>query len=230
MDIISFLIKLITHPREIIESIPTIYSYILLFFIIFAESGFLFGFFLPGDALLFTVGFLASLSYNNPGTVEILNIGIVIPLLLLAAVLGDNLGYYTGKKYGVKLFKSEDNFIFKKRHLEVAKKYYDKRGNFAIVLARFVPAVRTFAPIVAGMVGMDRKLFMKYNFIGGFIWVVGLTLLGFYTGALLDKWNVDIDKILLPFIAVIVLASFGLGYLESRHAKKEHLDLPEVAI
>lgn len=229
MEIINLIIKSILHPQEILETIPKLYSYILLFLIIFAESGFLFGFFLSGDSLLFIAGFLASVMHSQTNA-PILDIWVILPLMVVAAILGDNLGYYTGHKYGKKLFEREDSIIFKKRYLQAAQKYYDKRGHTAIILARFIPAVRTFAPIVAGMVGMDRKVFMKYNFIGGLLWVLSITLLGYFAGGTLKANGIDIEKYILPVVIIIVIISFVMAYFESKHLKHENIDVPEFTV
>jgi len=144
--------------------------------IIFAESGLFFGFFLPGDSLLFTAGLLASQGYFN------------FPLLLIftftAAVLGDNVGYWFGHQVGPKIFAREDSLLFKKHHLIAAQKFYEKNGAKTIVLARFVPFIRTFAPIVAGAAQMHYSTFVIYNFLGGFLWTVGLSSLGYFLGNL----------------------------------------------
>ena len=141
-------------------------GYAGMFFIIFAESGLFFGFFFPGDSLLFTAGFLASQGFLN-----------IIPLATLtfvAAILGDNVGYAFGKKVGVKIFKREDSLLFHKDHLIKAQQFYAKYGGKTIVLARFIPIVRTFAPIVAGAGEMKYSQFLFYNFIGGTIWGLGM--------------------------------------------------------
>ena len=144
--------------------------------IVFAESGLFFGFFLPGDSLLFTAGLLASQGYFN-----------FITLLLVtfpAAVLGDNVGYWFGHQVGPKIFAREDSLLFKKHHLLAAKKFYEKHGPKTILLARFAPFVRTFAPIVAGAAQMHYPTFMVYNLVGGLLWTVGLSSLGFFLGNL----------------------------------------------
>lgn len=145
-----------------------------VFGIVFAESGLLIGFFLPGDSLLFTAGLLAAQGF------------FPIPLLVIgcfiAAVLGDSVGYYMGHKYGRKLFNREESILFHKDHLIKAEAFYKKHGGKTIVLARFMPVIRTFAPIVAGMGSMNYATFLIYNLFGGFLWAVGLTLLGYYLG------------------------------------------------
>lgn len=163
--------------------------------IIFAESGLFFGFFFPGDSLLFTAGLLASQSLLP-----------FWPLLIgtfLAAVLGDNVGYAFGKRVGPKLFSKEDSWLFKRSYVEKSQSFFDKHGKRAIILARFIPIVRTFTPILAGVGRMDYKTFFTYNVIGGFVWVVGMVLGGYWFGRLIP----DPDKYLLPVILFIIVAS-----------------------
>src|SRR3989338_3758972 len=142
-------------------------GYAGLFAIIFAESGLLIDFFLPGDSLLFVAGFLASQGYFN--------IWLLAAVCLLGAVLGDSVGYAIGKKMGPRLFRREDSLLFHKDNLNRAKTFYDRHGGLTIVLARFLPVIRTFAPILAGVGLMRYPLFFFYNIIGGILWVLGLT-------------------------------------------------------
>ncbi|MBD2597531.1 VTT domain-containing protein [Nostoc spongiaeforme FACHB-130] len=178
---------------ELIKSI----GYFGVWAIIFAESGLLIGFFLPGDSLLFTAGFVASQ--------HLLNIWILIIGAFICAVLGDNIGYATGHRFGRKLFQKEDSLFFHKKHVVKTQRFYQKHGKKTIVLARFVPIVRTFAPIVAGLGAMHYQTFMFYNLIGGFFWTVGMTLLGFFLGKTLPAEQVD--KYLLPIIGIIIVIS-----------------------
>lgn len=170
-------------------------GYIGLFAIVFAESGLFFGFFLPGDSLLFTAGFLASQDF--------LNIFILVPLVFVAAVLGDNAGYAFGRHFGPKIFKREDSFFFHRDHIRRAETFYENHGPKAIVLARFMPVVRTFAPIVAGVGKMHYPTFFFYNIVGGVLWGIGLPLLGYFLGSVIP----GIDQYLLPIIIVIIVAS-----------------------
>lgn len=169
-------------------------AYIVLLFIVFAESGLFVGFFLPGDSLLFATGVLASKG--------IFNIYLLCIAYSFAAILGDSFGYAFGRKAGEKLFKKEDGRLFKKDHLLKAQAYYEKHGKMTIILARFTPIVRTFAPIVAGIGKMEYKTFIKYNIVGGILWGTGMTLAGYFLGKAFD-----IDTYLLPIVAVIVLIS-----------------------
>jgi membrane-associated protein len=170
-------------------------GYAGIFAIVFAESGLLIGFFLPGDSLLFAAGFLASQGFFN--------IAVLCTITFIAAVLGDNVGYHFGKKAGPRLFKKEDSFVFNKKHIERSKAFYEKHGGKAIVLARFIPVVRTFAPIIAGVGHMRYRRFLVFNILGALVWAVGVTLLGYYLG----KSIPDIDHYLIPIAGVIIVIS-----------------------
>lgn len=174
--------------------IPTI-GYFGIFAIIFAESGLFIGFFLPGDSLLFTAGFLASQ--------KIFNIYFLVFGCFAAAVLGDSVGYTFGQKIGKKLFKKEDSIFFHKDHLRKARVFYEKHGKKTIILARFLPIIRTFAPIVAGIGDMNYFSFLSFNIIGGILWAIGLTLSGFFLGRLIP----DVDRYLIPIIIGIIILS-----------------------
>jgi membrane-associated protein len=170
-------------------------GYVGLFAIVFAESGLFFGFFLPGDSLLLTAGLLASRG--------ILNIAILIPILFIAAVLGDSVGYWFGAKTGPLIFRREESLLFKPKNLLAAKAFYDKHGGKTITLARFMPFIRTFAPIVAGAVEMEYRRFLFFNFLGGVAWAIGMTFLGYYLGSALGHVE-GIDK----YFTLLVLAFF----------------------
>jgi len=172
-----------------------------IFAIVFIESGLLVGFFLPGDSLLFTAGFLAS---QDLLPIVWLVIGVVI-----MAILGDQVGYLLGKRYGRKLFSKPDSRFFKQEYLHQAENFSKKYGPIAIVLARFTPVVRTFAPVVAGVGNMNYATFVTYNIIGGVLWGAGLTLLGYVLGSKIP----NIDRYLLPVIAIIILLSILPGIL-----------------
>lgn len=184
-------------------------GYLGLFGIIFAETGLLFGFFLPGDSLLFTAGLLASEGY--------LNIYLLIIILIFGAVIGDSVGYSIGKKLGPKVFTKEKSLLFNKNHVTKAKIFFDKHGPKTIILARFVPIVRTFAPTLAGAGGMHYIKFITYNIFGGLLWVLVMTLLGYFLGMTID----NIDKYVLPIIGGIILLSL-MPYI------KELISNPEV--
>lgn len=170
-------------------------GYLGVFGVVFAESGLLIGFFLPGDSLLFTAGFLAAQGFFN--------IWILIGLVFIGAVLGDNIGYAFGYRIGPKIFKREDSIFFHKDILEKARIFYEKHGAKTIVLARFMPGIRTFAPILAGVGKMNYKTFFYYNMLGGFLWGIGLPWFGYFLGNTIP----DIDKYLLPIIILIIALS-----------------------
>ena len=184
----------IFHGEGLITLIKSV-GYVGIFAIIFAESGILIGAFLPGDSLLFTAGFLASQNF--------LNIWILIPTLFIAAVLGDNVGYTFGRKVGPKIFKKKDSLLFHQNNLIKAEIFYEKHGPITVMLARWMPFIRTFAPIVAGVGKMNYKTFFSYNVLGGFLWTASLPLAGYYLGQFIP----DIDKYLLPIIGVIIFIS-----------------------
>ncbi len=182
------------------EFIATI-GYVGIFAIVFAESGLLIGFFLPGDSLLFTAGVIAG-SENLQETLGLE--GFSYPILaigcFIAAVAGDSVGYWFGNRVGRRLFQREDSRFFKKKYLYQSEALYEKHGGKIIVIARFMPFVRTFAPIVAGIGTMHYRRFLAYNFFGGLLWGVGVTSLGYFAGEAADAY-------LLPLIALIVLVS-----------------------
>ena len=173
--------------------------------VIFAESGLLIGFFLPGDSLLFTAGALYATGIL-PGNVPI-NIHFFVILLFIAAVLGDSVGYWFGRKAGPRIFKKPDARIFKQAHIQNAQNFYEKHGGKTIVMARFVPIVRTFAPIVAGAGKMGYRRFLGFNLIGGCLWTFGITYLGYFAGKALIAAGIEIDSVILPIIALIILIS-----------------------
>lgn len=202
-------------PKHLIET----FSYIGLFAIIFAESGLLFGFFLPGDSLLFTAGLFAAKGE--------LDLPIILVGCFIAAVTGDQVGYAFGKNVGPKLFRRPDSRFFKKEYVEKAQSYFDRYGVKTIVLARFIPIVRTFAPIVAGVSHMHYRTFVTFNIIGGLLWAVGVTLVGYSLGEVIGE---DIDTYLLPIIAGIILLSVTPPAIEilreRRKAKARKADAP----
>jgi membrane-associated protein len=151
-------------------------GFYVVLFVIFAETGLFFGFFLPGDYLLFLAGMFVA-----TGRLDV-NIYVLILGLVIAAISGNFTGYWFGKKTGPMLYKRKDTFFFKKKYLLLAERYYRKQGAFALIMGRFVPIVRTFAPIFAGVVKLDIKKFALYNIVGAVIWITSLTLLGYFLG------------------------------------------------
>ncbi len=166
--------------------------------VVFAESGLLIGFFLPGDSLLFMSGFLV-----QQGTF-LIGIHAFVALLFIAAVLGDNVGYSFGHKVGRKLFERPNSKFFKKKYLMQAESFFEKHGPIAIVLARFVPVVRTFTPIIAGVSKMHYRTFFIFNIIGGLLWTAGFTYLGFFVGKKLQEMGVNIEIIAIVIVLVSV--------------------------
>ncbi len=182
------------------------FGYLGIVAIIFAESGLFFGFFLPGDSLLFTAGVVASGALlPGPDGQPLFNIWLLAGLCFLAAVSGDSVGYWFGKKIGPRIFSKEDSLLFHKSHILKAQAFYEKHGGKTIILARFLPVVRTFAPIVAGVGRMKYTTFLAYNLVGGFVWSIGLTFLGYLLGNAIPPE--EIDKYLLPLIGLIILIS-----------------------
>lgn len=171
------------------------FGYLGIFTIVFLESGLLVGFFFPGDSLLFTAGFLASQGF--------LDITILIIGCFIFAVLGDTIGYLIGSRLGPRLFTRENSLLFNKKHLERAQRFYDKHGGKTIILARFIPVIRAFAPVVAGAGKMNYKRFVAFNLIGGILWAIGVTSAGYYLGNLIP----DVDKYLLPIVGGIIFIS-----------------------
>ena len=166
-----------------------------IFVIIFVESGLLVGFFLPGDSLLLTAGLLASQGYFG--------IGYLLIGSTIGAILGDSTGYYLGRRFGRQIFNRKESVLFHRDNLVRAERFYTTYGPLTIVLARFVPFVRSFAPILAGIGQMPYRKFLGYNIFGGLLWVLSLGLLGFYLGSTVP----NIDRIILPIIGVIVVVS-----------------------
>lgn len=164
--------------------------------IVFAESGLFFGFFLPGDSLLFTAGILASQGY--------LNIYWLLLLTFIGAVIGDNVGYAFGRKYGEKIWNRQNSFFFNIKYRERTEAFYKKHGRKTIIIARFTPIVRTFAPIMAGVGKMDYKIFFTYNLVGGFIWTFTIILLGYFLGQNIPS----IGKYAAPLVVAIIILSF----------------------
>ena len=191
---------------------------VIVALIIFAENGLLIGFFFPGDSVLFTIGFLV----QGTNTFKLdFNIHFVVLVLFLAATLGSSVGYIIGRKIGPKLFKRPDSLLFRQENVIKAQEFYDKNGGKTIIIARFVPIVRTFVPLIAGIAKMEYKTFMLFNFIGGFLWTAGITYLGFFLGEVLRSLGVDVDLIILPVIAIIVTVSVAPALYQLLKTKKQ---------
>lgn len=202
-----------TDLPTLIQSI----GYLGVWGIVFAESGLLIGFFLPGDSLLFTAGFLASQN--------LLNVWLLIAGAAICAIAGDSVGYVTGHRFGRRLFRREDSRFFHRNHLLKAQAFYERYGGKAIILARFMPIIRTFAPITAGIGKMHYPTFFRYNMIGGISWTVGLTLLGYFLGSMIP----NVDRYFLPIVLAIIVLSilpsaFHLWKEKQRSPRKESAD------
>ncbi len=204
MESIRDFIHFITDVRGLVST----GGYIALAIIVFAETGLMIGFFLPGDSLLVTAGLFAAKGD--------LNIVFLNALLMVCAITGDAVGYYTGKKLGPALFRKEDSLLFKKKHLIAAQEFYERHGGKTIIIARFVPIIRTFAPIVAGMANMTYRKFALFNIVGGVSWVFSMTM----TGYILLKLIPNAEKHIHIIIVVVILISFIPAVIEFLRARK----------
>ena len=189
-------------------------GYTGVFGIIFAESGIVFCFFLPGDSLLFTTGFLASQNY--------LNIWMLCIGAFLAAFFGNLLGYEFGRRVGLKIFSKGDTRFLKLKHLRMTETFFMQHGAMAVILARFLPIIRTFTPFLAGMARMPFNTFVRHSAIGALLWAVGLPVLGFFFGKLIPPDH--IDTYLLPIIVLIIVVSMIPSVLHMRKMRHDHND------
>jgi membrane-associated protein len=198
-DIIDLLKELMNAEK--LAHLVTLYGGLyLVAFIIFAETGLFVGFFLPGDSLLFVTGLMIANS-KSPFNNDFANLAYWISLITVAGIIGNAVGYWFGRKTGPLLFEKRDTLLFKRKHVLQAKEFYDKRGGSAVILARFLPIVRTFAPIVAGVVAMDRKKFFFFNVVGCISWVGSMTLAGYFLGE--NEWvKHNFEKIVIGLILV----------------------------
>lgn len=200
-----------------------IYVYFVLFFIVFAETGLAFGFFLPGDSLLVVAGLFAAAGK--------LNLFVLMISLFIAAVVGDAVGYLSGKKMGETLFTRPKSRVFNPNHIKKAHAFYEKHGGKTIIIARFVPIVRTFAPIVAGAAKMSYKQFLLYNIFGGLFWIMSMLLAGYFLGSLVEQFmrsvfgienfllEDHIDKVVLIIVFLSILPII-YEYIKARREKK----------
>jgi len=195
--IIDFILHIDVHLAELIAQYGT-WVYGILFLIIFCETGLVVTPFLPGDSLLFVAGTLAAIGTNH------INVHLMVLLLITAAILGDTVNYTIGKFFGEKLFSNPDSKIFRRSYLEKTHQFYEKHGGKTIILARFVPIVRTFAPFVAGMGSMNYKYFISYNVIGGIVWVSIFMYAGYFFGELeFVKKNLSVLIIVIIFVSIL---------------------------
>lgn len=197
------------------------FGVLAILFVVFAESGLLFGFIFPGDSLLFTAGYMV-----QQGILPI-NIHLFVVLLIIAAIAGDSVGYAFGHRVGRKLFERENSRFFKKKYLLQAEKFYQKHGSLTVVLARFVPIVRTFAPIVAGASKMHYRTFLAFNIIGGILWATIFTYLGFFAGKALTEAgvNIEIAALIIIFLSVLPMIIHALKQENTRAMIKKQLSV-----
>ena len=198
-EILDFL-RTLTNPERLIALLSTVitgwYGYALLFAIVFAETGLLVGFFLPGDSLLFTVGVVAGAGQ--------LNVWVIMLLLIVAAVVGDAVGYLLGRQAGPRVFSRPDSRFFKQEYLQRTKAFYEKHGGKTIIYARFIPIIRTFAPFVAGVAQMPYSRFLSFNIFGGIGWVISMTMLG-YTLGNVPIVRAHFEKVVVAIVVLSVL-------------------------
>ena len=205
--IVDFFHRLL-NAREIIQWGGTVG----LTFVIFAETGLLFGFFLPGDSLLVTAGLLAA-------TMGVFNVWTLGLLLTAASILGNAVGYYIGKVAGPRLFTRENSLLFNKKHLIRAHEFYERHGGKTIVIARFMPIVRTFVPVVAGMAQMEYRRYTVYNVVGGIAWIWSMLLIGYFLGRYIPGIDRHIELVIIGVVFVSILPGI-IGWLKSRSSAK----------
>jgi membrane-associated protein len=190
--------------------------------IVFVETGLLVGFFLPGDSLLVTAGIVVASTAHAADPSQRIDVWTMLIVTSIAAVAGDATGFFIGSRLGPALFKKDDSILFKKKHIERAHAFYEKYGGKTIVIARFVPIVRTFAPTVAGAARMDYRRFATFNVVGGVGWVTSMLLGGYYAGAAINaKYGEGtLEKYLHPIIFVVIVLSFVPGIVEVWREKR----------
>ena len=215
-------LKELLNPKNIIDFLTTkglVLTYVGLMLIVFAETGLALGFFLPGDSLLVVAGLV--------WRAKQLSVALLLVLLFVAAVVGDAVGYYSGLKLGPRLFKREKSLLFRPSHLQKAHEFYEKYGGKTIIIARFVPIVRTFAPIVAGAAQMSYRQFVVYNVVGGFAWVFSMILAGYFLGTVVERaFGIKLEDHIEWVVIIVVLLSLTpplYEYLKSRREKKARL-------
>ncbi len=185
-------------------------GYVGLTAIIFVETGLFFGFFLPGDSLLVTAGLLASQGFS-------LDVYLLGLLLNIAAVVGDNTNYWIGRFMGPKVFTREESLFFRRRHVERAHEFYEKHGAKTIVLARFMPIIRTFAPLVAGVARMSYRTFLTYSVLGGTVWIWSMLFIGYFLGRMVPGIDKHIEKVIIVVIFLSILPGI-ISWLSERKA------------
>ncbi|MEZ5425013.1 MAG: VTT domain-containing protein [Pyrinomonadaceae bacterium] len=216
-SIIDFLyaVKEFLNPKILIDTLLDtfgVYVYFALFFVIFAETGLAVGFFLPGDSLLVVSGLFAAAGK--------LNISLLLIAFFLGSVIGDSTGYWTGRFMGKTLFNREDSFIFKPSRVEKAKVFFDKYGPKTVILARFVPIVRTFAPLVVGATEMPYVKFLTFSILGGLLWILSMVLAGYFLGGLVESaLGIKLEDHIEKVVIVVVLLSITPPIIEFLKAK-----------
>ncbi len=217
METLFHQIRELLNPKVIIETLLVrggVFVYVGLIFIIFAETGLAVGFFFPGDSLLVVAGLFAAAGK--------LNVFVLLSTLFVAAVVGDAVGYYTGLKAGPRIFSRQKSLLFKPSHLQKAHAFYEKYGGKTIIIARFVPIVRTFAPIVAGAAKMPYRRFFMFNVVGGFLWVFSMTLAGYFLGGVVERaFGIKLDDHIEKVVIVVVLLSLMPPFIEWLKARRE---------
>ena len=204
------------HKIYDVQGIVQIGGLGLIAAIIFAETGLMLGFFLPGDSLLVTAGIFATTA--NPTGQPLFNIVSLNLVVIIAAIVGDTLGYWIGAKAGPKLFTREKSLLFSRKHLLRTKEFYERHGGKTIIIARFVPIIRTFAPVVAGVGKMSYRRFISFNVFGGIAWSLSMTLIGFTLGKQFPGITKQIDKVIIVIIAVSLMPMV-ISWLANRNKK-----------
>jgi membrane-associated protein len=204
------------HRIYDVQGIVRIGGLALITAIVFAETGLMVGFFLPGDSLLVTAGIFCTAA--NPTGKPLLNIFLLNLLVITAAIVGDTLGYWIGAKAGPKIFTREKSLFFSRKHLLRTQEFYERHGGKTIIIARFVPIIRTFAPVVAGVGKMSYRRFVSYNIFGGIGWSLSMTLLGYTLASVYPGITKQIDKVIIVIIA-ISLMPMVISYLANRGKK-----------
>lgn len=205
--LVESVLAILKNPIILIQLV----GYIGLILIVFAETGLLFGFFLPGDSLLIAAGLFAAKGD--------MNVYILLSTLTAAAIIGDALGFYIGYKLGPLLYKKDDSLFFRKKHILAAKEFYEKHGGKTIIIARFVPIIRTFAPTVAGAAQMNYRRFAVFNIVGAFFWVFSMVLAGYYLGRAFGEKINDYMHLLIGGVIIVSLIPLVINWIKIKTQK-----------
>ncbi|WP_338635164.1 DedA family protein [Spirobacillus cienkowskii] len=205
--LVESVLAILKNPVILIQLV----GYIGLILIVFAETGLLFGFFLPGDSLLIAAGLFAAKGD--------MNVYILLSTLTAAAIIGDALGFYIGYKLGPLLYKKDDSLFFRKKHILAAKEFYEKHGGKTIIIARFVPIIRTFAPTVAGAAQMNYRRFAVFNIVGAFFWVFSMVLAGYYLGRAFGEKINDYMHLLIGGVIIVSLIPLVINWIKIKTQK-----------